>query len=292
MISHSSRKLSCSFEILVHNGANALTQIAELALAIADAWELESVCTALEEGRFNLSSTAPARAAIAEGSPGIETYLRSLQEAWRAADPKLTGQAIALALRTSVVAATSVRVRAPSTQVVWTGPKVEGSFLRATREVVREILRGARTELLVVGYWIAARDDGEGIIEELIALLADAVTRGVAVSVIMDERLRSDGRDNARILKSAWPICTVLPKQLTWRLPPTDQHLKLHAKVLIADRTDALVTSANLTSYAMDRNMEMGVRIIGRPAADIAKHFDLLVAKGVIEPYGGTRDPR
>jgi phosphatidylserine/phosphatidylglycerophosphate/cardiolipin synthase-like enzyme len=61
--------------------------------------------------------------------------------------------------------------------------------------------------------------------------------------------------------------------------------LKLHAKVLVADRGDALVTSANLTSYAMDRNMEMGARIIGQPAADIARHFDLLEAYGVLEPY-------
>jgi phosphatidylserine/phosphatidylglycerophosphate/cardiolipin synthase-like enzyme len=82
-----------------------------------------------------------------------------------------------------------------------------------------------------------------------------------------------------------------LPNILTWRLPPGDQHLKLHAKVLVADRRDALVTSANLTSYAMDRNMEMGVRIVGHPAIDIARHFDLLEAHGVLEPYDDGRGP-
>jgi phosphatidylserine/phosphatidylglycerophosphate/cardiolipin synthase-like enzyme len=55
--------------------------------------------------------------------------------------------------------------------------------------------------------------------------------------------------------------------------------------VLVADRNDALVTSANLTSYAMDRNMEMGVRVVGRPAATIAKHFDLLTACGILDSY-------
>jgi phosphatidylserine/phosphatidylglycerophosphate/cardiolipin synthase-like enzyme len=72
---------------------------------------------------------------------------------------------------------------------------------------------------------------------------------------------------------------------LTWRLPPNDEHLKLHAKVLVADHIDALVTSANLTSYAMDRNMEMGVRVLGAPAAAIAQHFRLLIARGILEPY-------
>jgi phosphatidylserine/phosphatidylglycerophosphate/cardiolipin synthase-like enzyme len=176
-------------------------------------------------------------------------------------------------------------LRSPAAQVVWTGPKVEGSYLRATREVVRELLRGAQAELLVVGYWIAARDDGEGIIEEVIGSLADAVTRGLSVKLVVDKRTRPDGRNNRQILVSAWPVGVTLPTILTWHLPPGDLHLKLHAKVLVADRRDALVTSANLTSYAMDRNMEMGVRIVGHPAVDIAKHFDLLQANRVLEPY-------
>jgi phosphatidylserine/phosphatidylglycerophosphate/cardiolipin synthase-like enzyme len=183
----------------------------------------------------------------------------------------------------------TLRLQIPPTQVVWTGPKVEGSFLRATREVVRELLRGAQAELLVVGYWIAARDDGEGIIEEVIASLADATKRGVAVSFLIDERVRADGRDNREILISAWPVGVRFPKILTWRLPASDQHLKLHAKVLVADRRDALVTSANLTSYAMDRNMEMGVRLVGQPALEIARHFNLLEAYGVVESYERKR---
>lgn len=272
-------------------GTNAFVRLAEFARAIADASGLESVCCALEAGWLSRGSTAATRAAVAEGNATVESHLRSLQEAWNAAGPDLSGPALALVLRTSVASVAAFRRQAPATQVVWTGPKVEGSFLRATREVVRELLRGAQSELLVVGYWIAAREDGEGIIEEVIASLAAAVTRGVVVSVVVDERVRPDGRDNHRILVSAWPVAVALPKILTWRLPPSDQHLKLHAKVLVADRRDALVTSANLTSYAMDRNMEMGVRLVGHPAIDIARHFDLLEAHGVLEPYDNGRGP-
>lgn len=191
---------------------------------------------------------------------------------------------MAAILRTTQAATSALRHRTPATEVVWTGPRVNGSFLRATREVVREILRRAQRELLVVGYWIAARDDGEGIIEEVIDALADAVTRGVLVTVIVDERPRADGRDNHGILISAWPPGISLPRMLTWRLPAEDKYLKLHAKVLVGDQRDALVTSANLTSYALDRNMEMGVRIVGQPATDIARHFDILVRAGVLVP--------
>lgn len=271
--------------------SDAFIRLAEIARAIADASDLESVCGALECGRLSRSSTAATRAAIAEGNTSVERHLRSLLEAWSAADPDLTGSALALVLRTSVASVAAFRRHAPTAQVVWTGPKVEGSFLRATREIVREQLRGARAELLVVGYWIAARDDGEGIIEEVIGSLADAVAKGLDVRVVVDERIRPDGRDNMSILASAWPADVALPKIFTWRLPSEDRHLKLHAKVLVADRRDALVTSANLTSYAMDRNMEMGVRIVGQPAVDIARHFDLLQAHGVLEVYDDERGP-
>lgn len=270
-------------------GADSFTRLAQIALAIADASGLNEVCSSLESGRLTPEAAAATRAAVAGGNSTVEGQLRALQEVWKLVAPNLSGQALALVLRTSVASVGTFRARVPTTQVVWTGPRVEGSFLRATREVVREILRDANQEVLLVGYWIAARDDGEGIIEEVITSLAGAVTRGVRVSVIVDERVRPDGRDNRRILVSLWPSGVELPKILTWRLPPDDRHLKLHAKVLVADRRDALVTSANLTSYAMDRNMEMGVRVVGSPAFDIARHFDLLETQGVLEIYSDAR---
>ena len=263
---------------------------AEIARIIADTSGLEGVCSALDSGRLLRESTAAARAAVAGGNVELERQLRMLQDAWNRAGPDLSGVALAFVLRTSVASVAAFRKRMPAPQVVWTGPKVEGSFLRATREIVRELLRTAQSELLVVGYWIAARDEGDGIIEEVIAGLAEAVTRNVVVTVVVDERIRADGRDNRRVLVSAWPSGVALPKILTWRLPPNDQHLKLHAKVLVADRQDALVTSANLTSYAMDRNMEMGVRIAGYPATNIARHFDLLESHGVLERYDEERE--
>lgn len=166
---------------------------------------------------------------------------------------------------------------------------MEGSYLRSTREVIRELLRDARGSLLVIDYWIAARGDGEGIVEEIIDSLATAMSRGVAATVVLDERPRDNTRTNHEILVEAWPKQIPLPRMLTWKLPSEDHYLKLHAKVLVADERDALVTSANLTSYALDRNMEMGVRVIGAPAKAISDHFQRLIVAGVLTPYA---DPR
>lgn len=264
--------------------SETFARLAEIAMVLDDAAGLERTCDALERGRLERGSTAAMRAALAGGNGTIEAALRSLVEVWNRGVDHLSPSAMAALLRTTMAATSALRRRVPATEVVWTGPKVDGSFLRATREVVREILRDARHELLVVGYWIAARDDGEGIIEEVIDSLADAVGRGVAVTVIVDERVRADGRDNRGILISAWPPAVSLPRVLTWRLPADDKYLKLHAKVLVGDQRDALVTSANLTAYALDRNMEMGVRIVGKPAMEIARHFDMLGRAGILVP--------
>jgi len=265
-------------------GQGMPARLAQIALHLADSGDLEDVCAALESGRLGLQSTGPTRAAVAGGNPTVEIRICALQNLWRT-EPGIAGAALALALRSSVATAVERRSQLPATQVVWTGPKVEGSYLRSTREVVRELLRAARQEILVIGYWIAARDEGEGIIEEVINMLGVAAHRGVRVTVIVDERQRADGRDNRRALVDAWPSGVALPRILTWRLPPDDRHLKLHAKVLVADREDALVTSANLTFYAMDRNMEMGVRVIGAPAKSISEHFQRLIDSGVIEDF-------
>ena len=55
---------------------------------------------------------------------------------------------------------------------------------------------------------------------------------------------------------------------------------KMHAKVLVADTRDALVTSANLTYHGFVGNVEMGVRIIGKPAKTVADVFERLLVEG------------
>ena len=75
----------------------------------------------------------------------------------------------------------------------------------------------------------------------------------------------------------------------TWRptlLPDYDpRHASLHAKAAIADDKLAFVTSANLTGYALERNMELGLLVRGGyvPAL-LAKHFEDLKGRGELVP--------
>jgi len=243
------------------------------------------VIGAVESGALAVQSGSATIAKLAAGRSAVQSALTNLIATWKNEFSVLSNMAFALQLAALKDAVLLTESDATQTEVVWTGPKVEGSYLRATRQVVQDIIVAAQSELLVVGYWLAGKEDYEGIISDIIGLMADAVRRGVKVTMVLDEGEKGYGKNNRDTLIALWSKGAALPRLLTWKIPPDDKHLKLHAKVLVADRHDALVTSANLTMYALDRNMEMGVRAQGQPSERIAQHFELLRHKEILVPY-------
>lgn len=64
------------------------------------------------------------------------------------------------------------------------------------------------------------------------------------------------------------------------RYPP---EAKLHAKAVIVDVRDLLLTSANMTSATHGRNIEIGVLCRGGGVApQVQRHFDGLIRNGVL----------
>ena len=59
---------------------------------------------------------------------------------------------------------------------------------------------------------------------------------------------------------------------------------RLHAKCVIADRSSALITSANLTSAGINDNLELGVLIQAGPLPEtLSRHLELLIEEGTLE---------
>ena len=254
---------------------------------LSDAGGVERTVEALREGKLTAQSTAARRGALAAGNERVLGALARLQDCWRDA-PALSAEALALLVEASAEAARQERGRAPLTEVAWTGPRTENSFLRATRQVVLDLLASAKEEVLLVGYWIAAERGPDTIVRKIVAEVAEAARRGAVLKIVLDDGPRTGGLTNRELLTSLWPTGIERPRLLTWQPPEGHAHIKLHAKVLVADREDALVTSANLTMHAMDLNMEMGVRVGGPPARAIAEHFDRLIADGTLQAAGPT----
>ncbi|WP_081057576.1 DISARM system phospholipase D-like protein DrmC [Burkholderia diffusa] len=263
--------------------------LAQSVRQLINAGTFSEVIVAVESHALTAQSGAASIAKLAAGRSAVQGALTSLIATWAREFAVLGNRAFALQLSAIKDAVAQTESEATQTEVVWTGPKVEGSYLRATRQVVQDIISAAQADLLVVGYWLAGKEDYEGIINDIVELMANAVARGVKVTMVLDEGEKGYGKNNRDTLIALWPKDIPQPKLLTWKIPPDDKHLKLHAKVLVADRHDALVTSANLTMYALDRNMEMGVRAQGQPSARIALQFELLEQHQVIVPYDITQ---
>jgi phosphatidylserine/phosphatidylglycerophosphate/cardiolipin synthase-like enzyme len=174
------------------------------------------------------------------------------------------------------------RLDRPEVELVWTGPGAAGPLVRQTAEVVEEMIRGVRKagELLIVGYSLTAQDGS--LMHGVVELLGDASKRRAAITIILH---RDEGQLNRRNLLAAWDVLAKRPRVLTWDPPKDHPYTKLHAKALVVDRLDALVTSANLTLHGMEANLELGLRVRGPQAGAIAERFDHLIATGVLKEW-------
>lgn len=75
-----------------------------------------------------------------------------------------------------------------------------------------------------------------------------------------------------------------LAKVFAWKEKSAEfERGRVHAKVIVADRASCFITSANLTGYAMERNMELGLLIEGGGVPGlIMDHLQALVATKVL----------
>lgn len=99
---------------------------------------------------------------------------------------------------------------------------------------------------------------------------------------VVDRRYKTPGgpqHHNLLELTSRWPASAPKPSVYSWS-DEADEIAKLHAKVLVVDRRDLLVTSANLTGHGMEGNLELGTRTIGKPAERAHDHVKALIGAG------------
>ena len=191
-----------------------------------------------------------------------------LNLAW-AGQPDLAGVAIAVALESVEVAQRAADI--PLVEVVVTGPDSPAAPVRLTSEVVCQLINQATQRVTLVSY--AAYQ-----ITSVIAALDAAVARGVVVSLIVESAENLEGGGGA----DAYAKYRIYHWPTESRQPPD---AKLHAKAVIVDNRDVLLTSANMTNAAYDKNIELGVLCRGGSVArQVQHHFDSLMARGVLQP--------
>jgi hypothetical protein len=184
----------------------------------------------------------------------------------------LSASVAALAIDSALASAERLRESIPRLEIARTGPSSRAFELRSTGAVSREIIDSSRSTLMVVGYSVSVSRDRTGLAAETVDAIIAAASRGVRVTAV----LHRVPMNREAILRS-WPGHTRRPVLFTWPESPTDEMTKLHAKVLVGDRRDALVSSANLTYHGLEANIELGIRVTGEEASQIEAHFRDLI---------------
>ncbi len=213
-------------------------------------------------------------------TPEFRDTVSELLEVWRAESQLLQPQSLALALASAAHSYQAVKEKT-AIELVWTGPTTGVIPLRRTEQTLIEMIREAKLELLIVSF--AVYD-----IAEIVAEMEMAIARGAALTIVVETPESGRGKvafgaeavlndrvkARARILK--WP----------YENREKDENGKygsLHAKCAVADRESVLISSANLTQYALNLNMEMGLRVRDKILAEqIARHFELLAQRGIL----------
>jgi len=213
-------------------------------------------------------------------TPEFRDTISELLQAWQNENQSLTPQSLALALVSATHSYQTAKAQT-AIEIVWTGPTTGALPLRRTEQVLIEMIREAKEELLIVSF--AVYD-----IAEIVAEMEMAIARGVALTLVVETPESSQG-------KIPFGVDAVLSDQvkakasiLKW---PHDKRERgengkygsLHAKCAVADRTSVLISSANLTQYALNLNMEMGLRVKDNELAErIVRHFELLVQQTIL----------
>ena len=163
-----------------------------------------------------------------------------------------------------------------SAELVWTGPTTPMVPTRQTEQALLEVINAAKTSLFITSF-VAYK------VPSIVNALDSAIQKGVAVSMLLES---SDKHGGAISVDAIGEFSKLLPQVAVYHwADKTDEFegAKVHAKVAVADQSRCFISSANLTGYAMDKNMEAGVIIEGGSVPmTLYKHLNALVTMKVI----------
>jgi phosphatidylserine/phosphatidylglycerophosphate/cardiolipin synthase-like enzyme len=198
-------------------------------------------------------------------------------ETVRLASAQMSWEAISWVLQTSSI--TQQRWQAQHCiELLWAGPSPANQIpARRIDQALYDLIAGARREILLVTY--AAAKVGR-LSDELLK----AARRGVRIRLILEFEETSEGQLSYDALKAFPSALISVVEVYQWPVEKRERNQagrpgKLHAKVAIVDDT-ALLSSANLTDDAFNRNLEVGVMVANAEfLPSITSYFEALIAE-------------
>ncbi len=168
--------------------------------------------------------------------------------------------------------------RHQSTELVWTGPTTPFVSARRTEQALLQVIGAAKKTLFVTSF--VAYD-----VSTIVKALNDASARGVSISMLLESSQDHGGSISFDVIGKMRALVPAA-KLYAWReraAPFADG--RVHAKVAVADDDVCFITSANLTGYAMEQNMEAGVLLTGGQIPRLLHdHLQALVDTKTVSP--------
>ncbi len=226
-------------------------------------------------------SNVRSRVLQAISQPDLCHRVDQFLDEWRRVAPDISPESVALALLAAADMETFYRIN-QQLELVWTGPDSPAVPLRRTDQALLQLINTARQRLHIVCFAVYN-------VEKIAAALVAAANRGVRIALYLETPSASEGKiayDSVQSLGSAvtgqadvyiWPLAQRLVDE-------NGRHGSLHAKFAVADGNLMLVSSANLTRYAMTLNMELGLLVSGgKLPAQMEEHLNRLVERQVFQ---------
>jgi phosphatidylserine/phosphatidylglycerophosphate/cardiolipin synthase-like enzyme len=192
---------------------------------------------------------------------------------------KITPLEVASALRSASATAIENEKRGKA-EIVWTGPSTGNIPVRHTEQVLCEVINTATRELFIVSF-VAYE------IDSVTKALRDAIGRNVKINLLLELSTEHGGKvkqDSIKMMDKLFPSANIYSWSTKAKTDSMQQIGAIHAKCAIADDKLALITSANLTPAAMERNIELGVLIRGGTLPlELHKHFGSMILSELFE---------
>ena len=219
------------------------------------------------------ASRAGAALAGVVGTPAAAGIVDQLVDAWRSTTVSSDELASMLLAASHVVIKSSA---AQSTELVWTGPTTPFVAARRTEQALLQVINAAHRTLFITSF--VAYD-----VSTIVKALNDASNRGVDISMLLE---LSQEHGGSITFDAIGKMRLLVPSAhlYAWRdkVDPFSDG-RVHAKVAVSDGRVCFITSANLTGYAMEKNMEAGVLISGGHIPSmLEKHMRSLIDTKVV----------
>jgi phosphatidylserine/phosphatidylglycerophosphate/cardiolipin synthase-like enzyme len=193
---------------------------------------------------------------------------------------KMSWEALSWALSTSF--STFQHLRAEQhIELLWSGPSPANQIpVRRIDQALYDLIANAKRDILLVTFAAAK-------IERLTGGLWKAGKAGARIRLILEFEESSEGQLSHDALRAFPPALIHVSEIYHWPVDKRERNQagrpgKLHAKVAIVDDI-ALVSSANLTDDAFNRNLELGIMVRSSEFISSTKrYFESLIAEGTL----------